>query len=90
MANSSVCPSPRTVPAHAGAAHAARRVTPVLSQHVAPTGTPRQAQASHGTMDGDPLVNSLRVLLSTRGYVQKGVCAMGYPGPKFSLCMWCF
>lgn len=28
MANSSVCPSPRTVPAHAGAAHAASGVSP--------------------------------------------------------------
>lgn len=28
MANSSIRPSTRTVPAHAGAAHAARRVTP--------------------------------------------------------------
>lgn len=28
MANSSVCPSPRTVPAHAGATHAASGVSP--------------------------------------------------------------
>lgn len=46
MANSSVRPSPRAVPAHAGAAHAARRVTPWPT---APTVTPtrRRAQPPH-------------------------------------------
>lgn len=44
MANSSVCPSPRTVPAHAGAAHAASGVSPLPGRpwHTEPAVTPAQ------------------------------------------------
>lgn len=64
MANSSVCPSPRTMPAHAGAAHAASGASPRPGRpwHAAPaltlahgsTGQPRVTATPLGDKARDP------------------------------------
>lgn len=99
MANSSVRPSPRTVLAHAGAAHAARRVTPRSIP-----GTQRLPSPQHMPAEASPVTpcTSHITTVSWRGTQsgkhpscsvhseKKWFCAAGLPGLKFSLCIWSF